>query len=62
MWTEFLFKNKDKTTLLRVNNKSVIGIAFTYHLISYTHPEVFLFNFFRRREEFEKSEEKLKIT
>ena len=33
MWTEFLFKDKDKTTLLRVNNKSVIGIAFTFYVI-----------------------------
>ena len=59
MWTELLFKNKENTTLLGVNNKSVVEIAFTYHLISDTHPEVFLLNFFPSREEFEKSEEKL---
>ena len=41
-----MFENKDKTTLIRVNNKSVIGIAFTFYIILDKHPEVLLFYVF----------------
>ena len=59
MWTEFLFENKNKRTLLRVSNKSVVEIAFTFFLLVDRHPEIFLFHFFQRGEELLKSEEKL---
>ena len=56
MLTKFLFKSKVKTSLLRVSNKSVKGIAFTFNLILDRYLEVFLFYLSKAGKEFEKSE------